>query len=110
MHNHNNTRIVLLDGKPLDPSPAQQIARYTRDFEWGTHSSGAALLSLALLLHVVPEQEAIRLRFQYAAEVISNLPAHNDTLNVRKLDIEAWLLVRAHIGRQVETKGVACYA
>lgn len=110
MHNPNSTRTVLLDGKPLDPTPAQKIARYTREFEWGTHSSGAALLALALLLHVMPEQDALRLRFMYAAEVIINLPAYSNTLEIRKTDIETWLNIRANVSPPTWTKGAACYA
>lgn len=95
-HNSQSERTVLLDGKPLCPLPAQTIARYSREFEWGSHSAGAALLALALLLHVVPEQEALHLRYRYAAEVIVNLPADRYTIEIRKADIECWLSHRVH--------------
>lgn len=103
-------RVVLLDGQPLDPAPAQKAAKYFRSFEWGTHSPGAALLALALLLHVASEQEALRLRFLYAAEVIVNLPSNGDTLDIRKVDIETWLATRAYSARIGRAEGVVCYA
>lgn len=83
---------VLLDGKVLCYEPSSAIHRHSLEgFEWGVQSAGAAQLALALLVEVVKPQEALDLRFRFAAEVIAQLPKERNALSLSSQEIITWV-------------------
>lgn len=90
MHKQPNCR-VFLDQVPVCSTKAHHITRTTHPFEWGRQSPGAAQLALALLLEVVPEQQAKAMRFVFAAEVIAKLPHHKEPLSISRHEIMEWI-------------------
>lgn len=90
MPKHTNHK-VFLDQVPICSTKVHHITRTTHPFEWGRQSPGAAQLALALLLEVVPEQQAKSLRFVFAAEVIAKLPHHKEPLSLSRHEIMEWV-------------------
>lgn len=83
---------VLLDGKDVSYESSATIHRHSLDgFDWGRQTAGAAQLALALLAEVVKPQEALELRFQFAAEVIARLPKERSALSLSRLEILSWV-------------------
>lgn len=98
MHRHPN-RNVFLDQVPVCSAKVHHITRNAHPFEWGRQSPGAAHLAFALLLEVVPEQQAKELRFVFAAEVIAKLPNNKEPLSLSRREIMDWVAKKQHNNR-----------
>lgn len=69
------TRRVWLDGKELLPTKSQQVFNHSPDgFNWGFHGSGPAQLALAVLLELMPKDDAVHLYQTFKRDFIANLP------------------------------------
>jgi hypothetical protein len=66
---------VWLNEKPLFLERSQSIVNHSPDgFQWGYGGSGSSQLALAVLLEVLPEDEAKSRYQQFKWDVIANLP------------------------------------
>lgn len=89
---------VYLDGEPVQGALAADLHLHSTKFEWGVQSPGAVQLALALLLEVVSPEEALALRFRFAAEVIARLPKGRSPLCVSRQEVHSWINQTAGAG------------
>lgn len=84
---------VRVDGTALSPGPSQKLINHSPcGFAWGYAGSGPAQLALAILLHVLNDEEkAMRWYQDFKREFIATQPMNNDfTL---RLDVAHWVSV-----------------
>lgn len=68
----NNTRIIKIDGKVLNPAASQNIYNHSPDgFSWGYNGSGCAQLALAILLHFASKEFAIEHYQKFKSEIVA---------------------------------------
>ena len=69
-----STRRVFINGIELWPDNSQACRNHSPDgFNWGYAGSGPSQLALAILLHYLPDQDALRLYQQIKFDVIATL-------------------------------------
>jgi len=84
--------LVLKNGKPLSPTPSQQLHNHSPDgFNWGYGGSGPAQLALALLLDVSGNPAAALAYYQkFKWEKIAKLEL-DQPWDMTEPEIEDWL-------------------
>lgn len=87
-----STRVVTLDGKPLDPARSQQLWNHSPDgFMWGYGGSGPAQLALAILLALgLDNQRAVELHQRFKFDVIAQLAQEEDFV-LSGHDLRQWI-------------------
>ncbi len=84
------TRIVSLNGHPLDEKKSQAVWNHSPDgFNWSYGGSGPAQLALAILLEFVSRGEAVARYQQFKWEMIAPLPPQNFELSIS--DVKSWI-------------------
>lgn len=80
-----DTRQVFIDGKELKPERSQKLRNHSPDgFAWGYGGSGPAQLALAILLEIMPENDAQALYQQFKWDYIAKIPQTDYTLVIPK--------------------------
>lgn len=75
---NQTTGQVWLNERPLLPEKSQKIINHSPDgFAWGYGGSGPSQLALAVLLEVLPEDDAKARYQQFKWDVIAKLPRTN---------------------------------
>ncbi len=69
----NGIDVVTVDGEALDVTPSLKLRSFCPEFGWGDGGSAAAQLSLAILLKIVPQFEAVKWFQLFKWRVIANL-------------------------------------
>jgi len=83
------TEKVWLNGKRLYPGKSQRVWNHSPNgFTWGYEGSGPAQLALAVLLELVPQDEAVELHQEFKREVIARLKKADFEISV---NIGLWL-------------------
>lgn len=72
-----NQRLFWLEGQAIDPSAAQTLLSTKAKFDWGCNSEGAALLALAICLHLYDEKRALQVYQEFKWKHIVDLPQDN---------------------------------
>lgn len=89
---------ITMDGKELTPERSQAVRNHSPDgFSWGYGGSGPAQLALAILLEVVPEQQALAAYQDFKFAFIA--PLIQDESWALSFDIESW--VEHHLAERV---------
>lgn len=84
------TDIVTLDEKTLDHKYSLQFANHSpTGFSWGYGGSGPAQLSLAILLALIPADQALVLYHDFKWEFVARIP--RDSIFCLEVDIEEWV-------------------
>lgn len=78
-----DTLEVTMNGSTIDPAKSIKLRNHSPDgVSWGYNGSGPAQLSLAILLLLLPEAEALRKYQNFKFEVISHLPQTDFSVTV----------------------------
>lgn len=86
-----NTRVVTLNGEPLDPQRSQTLINHSPDgFSWGYGGSGPAQLALAILLEYADEKFALANYQQFKFDMLTGMLMH-EHLVIAGRDIRAWI-------------------
>lgn len=81
---------VTVDGHVLDPAPSRPVFDHSVGFSWGYSGSGPAQLALAILLHVIGDEErAVKLHQPFKDAFIATLPQDQDFSFL--LDVGKWV-------------------
>jgi hypothetical protein len=81
--------IVHVGDMPLDPADSQAVHNHSPDgFSWGHGGSGAAQLSLAILLHYADRTYALRHYQEFKAAIVSCLPP---VFTIRERAVHKWI-------------------
>lgn len=82
---------VWLNDNPITPKKSQKIVNHSPDgFSWGYGGSGPAQLSLAILLEVLPEDEAKDRYQDFKWAITAQLPQTDFSIEV-KFDKESFV-------------------
>lgn len=92
------TRTVYVNEEKLFPDFSQAVWNHSPDgFNWGYGGSGPAQLSLAILLHYLPQNDAVSLHQKFKFAFVSKLPVAENFDVVLNLKEEIEKLVKNEI-------------
>ena len=79
INGYAHTRLVTINGIPLDPAPSQHVYNHSPDgFSWGYGGSGPAQLALALLLFYTNPKYAVANYQQFKFDVLMTVAQDAD--------------------------------